>query len=133
MDGRIADVMGAGISPAPQNRAIVLEVDQARQRDFRRWLLVFAVLVAAACFNGWQRLGIVSHGFRLEEMQALRDAEDAAARALRLEIASLREPSRIEKLATRDLHLVEPGLADTRVIERIVPPAQPPSSVRAAR
>jgi len=51
MDGRIADVMGSGISPAPQNRAIVLEVDQARQRDFKRWLLVFAVLVAAASFD----------------------------------------------------------------------------------
>ncbi len=133
MDGRIADVMGSGISPAPQNRAIVLELDKARQRDFRLWLLVFAVLIAAASFDAWQRYGIVEHGFRLERMQQLRDAEDARARQLRLEIASLREPARIERLATRDLHLVVPGLADTRVIERVVPPDQPPSSVVASR
>lgn len=133
MDGRIADVMGSGISPAPQNRAIVLEVDQARQRDFKRWLLVFAVLIAAASFDAWQRYGIVEHGFRLEKMQQLRDAEDARARQLQLEIASLKEPARIERLATRDLHLVVPGLADTRIVERVVPRDQPPSSVVASR
>ena len=108
-------------------------MDKARQRDFRLWLLVFAVLIAAASFDAWQRYGIVEHGFRLERMQQLRDAEDARARQLRLEIASLREPARIERLATRDLHLVVPGLADTRVIERVVPPDQPPSSVVASR
>ncbi|MBP1635869.1 MAG: cell division protein FtsL [Acidobacteria bacterium] len=133
MDGRIADVMGSGISPAPQNRAIVLEVDQARQRDFKRWLLVFAVLIGAASFDGWQRSNIISYGFKLDEMQRARDAADAEARHLRLEIASLSEPARIERLATRELHLVAPGLADTRVIQRITPPEQPPSSVVALR
>lgn len=133
MDGRIADVMGSGISPAPQNRAIVLEVDQARQRDFKRWLLVFAVLIGAASFDAWQRSNIVSYGFKLDEMQRARDAADAKARELRLEIASLKEPARIERLATRDLHLVAPGLADTRVIQRVVPAEQPPSSVLASR
>ncbi|HSK09907.1 MAG TPA: cell division protein FtsL [Vicinamibacterales bacterium] len=133
MQGRVADVLGSGISPAPQNRAIVLEVDQSRQRDLRRWLLVFAVLIAAAAFDGLQRFGIVSYGIRVEQVQQLRDAEDAVARHLHLEIASLREPARIERLATRDLRLVVPGLADTRVIERIVPPDQPPSSVVASR
>ncbi len=133
MDGRIADVMGSGIGPAPQNRAIVLEVDQARQREFKRWLLVFVVLVVTASFDACQRKGIVEHGFRLEQIQRLRDAEDAQARHLRLERESLREPSRIERIATRELHLVVPSLADTRVIERVVSPEQPPSSVVASR
>jgi hypothetical protein len=133
MHGRTADALGFAVSPAVENRKIALEVDQARQRELRRWLVVFVLLMAAACFDGWQRFGIVSHGYNLGEVQRARADEEAKARHLRLTIEALREPGRIELLATRDLRLVSPGLGETRIIERIVPPEQPPSSVVASR
>jgi cell division protein FtsL len=98
-----------------------------------RWLFVVALVVAAALFDAWQRYGILSHGFALEDVQSARAAEEVKARHLRLEIETLLAPARIERVARQQLHLVSPGPEDAVVIERIVPPEQPPSSVVASR
>ena len=133
MQARIVDPMGFAINPAIANRPIALEVDKARQGQLRRWLLAFLVLVAAACFDGWQRSGVVDQAVKIDGLQRqLAKAEDDW-RHLRVEYATLREPSRIARFAERDLHLVPPGLSDFIVIERVVPPDQPPSSVVASR
>lgn len=132
MQVRATDPMGFAIDPVIPNRPVALEVDRGRQREMLRWLLVAAVLVAGALFDGWQRQGIVSHGFRLEDVQARRAAEEMTTRHLRLEIETLRAPARIEALA-RKLQLVQPGPQDATVLERVVPPEQPPSSVVASR
>ena len=55
------------------------------------------------------------------------------ARYLSLEIQTLLAPARIEKVARERLQLVRPGQGDAVVIERVVPPEQPPSSVVASR
>ncbi len=121
------------VSPALPPQQVTLEVDRARLRDYRRWLLVGVLLLGAALFNGWQRSAIVSHGYDLERLQRLRAEEEALGRRLRLEIDSLRSPALIESLARNQLHLVAPGRNDSIVIERVVPPPQPPSSVVASR
>ena len=127
------DAMGYAVSPAIPNRPIALEVDRGRQREMLRWLLAIAVLVAAALFNAGQRQGIVSKGFQLEKVQSQRAAEEMNARYLSLEIQTLLAPARIEKVARERLQLVRPGQGDAVVIERVVPPEQPPSSVVASR
>jgi cell division protein FtsL len=66
-------------------------------------------------------------------MQKERAVEAEVARHLRLEIETLRAPSRIERLATRRLHMVEPGPDDSVVIERVIPAPPPPRSVVALR
>ncbi len=112
---------------------VVLEVDRSRQGEFRRWLAIGCAVLAAALFDGWQRSVPVAHGYRLEEIHRSLAEEDAIGRRLRLEIASLLSPARIEWLATSELHLVAPGRDNAIVIERIVPPPAPPSSVVALR
>src|SRR5580765_7107823 len=69
----------------------------------------------------WQQFDILRHGYRVEEMQRERAAEEEVARQLRLEIETLKSPKRIEELATRKLHLVAPTRDEAIVIERVVP------------
>jgi cell division protein FtsL len=66
-------------------------------------------------------------------MQKERAAQEEINRHLRLEIETLRSPSRIERLATGRLQMVWPGAEDATVIERVIPTAPPPRSVVASR
>jgi hypothetical protein len=131
--GRANTPTAFSLSHAMPPQKVVLQVDVARQLDYRRWLLLGFVLLAAALFDGSQRSAPLSHGYRLEELQRARADEEGIGRRLQLEIASLRSPAVIEPLAIGQLHLVQPGPNDTIVIERVVPPPQPPSSVVASR
>ena len=133
MQGRVNTPTAFEVSPALPRQQVNLEVDQARQREFRRWLLVGLVIIVAALFDGTQRYVPSSLGYQLEQVQQQHAQEDAIARALRLDIAMLRALPRIQGLATNLLHMTAPGRGNTIVIERVVPPEQPPSSVVAAR
>ncbi len=134
MQGKAMDALGFTVSPVIHNQPIRMEVDQARQRDLRRWFLLVVVLVSAALFDGWQRHGITSLGFRREAARRQLAREEQDARHLQLEIASLKSPARIEEaLATYRLNLVPPTHGDFVVLERVVPPVPPPSAVVAWR
>jgi hypothetical protein len=133
MHGRAHPTTAFEMDPVLLPQQIVLEVDRSRQGEYRRWIGIGGLVVLAALFNGWQRSVPVEHGYRLEEIHRSLTEEDALGRRLRLEIASLQTPSRIESLATNALHLVAPGRDNQIVIERIVPAPAPPSSVVALR
>jgi cell division protein FtsL len=131
--GRANTPTAFGLShPLPPQR-VVLQVDATRQHDYRRWLILGFVLLAAALFNGSQRSAPLSHGYRLEKLQRQRADAETEGRRLRGEIASLASPAVIQRLAVGRLHLVPPGRDDAMVIERVVPPQPPPSSVVASR
>jgi hypothetical protein len=133
MNGKAHTTTAFEVNPALPPQQVVLEVDRSRQVEYRRWLLVGLVVLAAALFDGWQRSVPVAHGYRLEEIHRALSAEDEAGRQLRLEIAMLRSPATLEWLAINRLHLVPPGRDDSIVIERVVPPPAPPSSIVASR
>ena len=69
----------------------------------------------------------------METLQRQRAAEEEVNRHLRLEIETLRSPQRIEELATKQLHLVQPPPDRAIVIERVTAPAPPSKSIVAAR
>jgi cell division protein FtsL len=69
----------------------------------------------------------------METLQRERAAEEEVNRHLRLEIETLRSPSRIEELATKKLHLVQPPRDKAIVIERVTAPDPPSTSIVAAR
>ncbi len=129
---RATDPMGFVLSPVIPNRPIRLELDRRWYREMLRWLLVIVVLAAALLFDARQRQGIVKRGALLEEVQSQRAAEEMKTRHLNLEIETLRDPARIEACA-KALNLVRPGPRDAVVIERVIPPEQPPLSVVASR
>lgn len=116
-----------------RNNQIVREVDERRLRDLWMSLGIGLVLVMVLLFSAWQHFELLRHGYKLEQMQRDRSAENDINRHLRLETETLRSPQRIEKLATERLGMVSPGDAEAVVLERVTPPEAPARSVVASR
>jgi cell division protein FtsL len=116
-----------------RNNPIVREVDEARHRELWKSVALAGFLVLVLLFSAWQHFELLRHGYRVEQMQRERAAEEEAARHLRLEIDTLRSPQRIEALATQQLRLVAPSKDEAIVLERVVPSELPGSSVVARR
>ena len=115
-----------------RNNPIVREVDERRLREQWHTLVIVVLFVAIVLFSGWQRVELLQHGYRVEQMQEQRGDEQEINRHLRLEIETLRSPKRIESLAIKRLHLITPETGAAVVIERVVP-AEPPSASVVAR
>jgi cell division protein FtsL len=116
-----------------RNNLIVREVDDERQRQLWRSLAIGGFLVIVILFSAWQHFELLQHGYKIQRMQQQRAAQEEINRHLRLEIETLRSPARIERIATKDLHLVAPGKDQAIVIERVTPSAPPEKSIVAAR
>jgi len=116
-----------------RNNPIVREVDQARQRELWKTVALIVGLVIAALFSAWPHMELMVNGYRIEQLQKQKDAEEEMTRQLRLEIETLRSPKRIEALATARLHLVAPKQDEAIVLERVVPAELPASSIVASR
>ena len=116
-----------------RNNPIVREVDERRQRELWKSVVIGGIVVFVLMLSAWHHFELLRHGYQLEQLQRERAAEAEINRHLRLEIETLRAPQRIEKLATERLGMVEPGVEDAIVLERVVPPAPPACSVVAAR
>ncbi len=116
-----------------RNNPIVREMDEARQRELWKSVGIAGFLVLVLLFSAWQHFELLRHGYKVEQMQRERAAEEEAARHLRLEIDTLRSPKRIETLATEKLHLVTPSRDEAIVIERVLPADPPARSVVARR
>ena len=116
-----------------RNNPIVREVDRERHLEMWRSVAVGVFLVAVLLFSAWQHFELLRHGYRIEEMQKERSAEEEINRHLRLEIDTLRSPARIERLAMQRLGVVAPKADDATVIERVTSTPPPPKSVVARR
>src|SRR6185503_1166971 len=69
-----------------RNNPIVREVDRERHHEMWRSVGVGVFLVAVLLFSAWQHFELLRHGYRIEEMQKERAAEEEINRHLRLEI-----------------------------------------------
>ncbi len=116
-----------------RNNPIVREVDEARQKELWRTVGLILGLVLAALFSAWPHMELMVNGYRIEQLQKEKNAEEERTRELRLEIETLRSPKRIEALATTRLHLVTPKQDEAIVLERVVPADLPASSIVASR
>ena len=116
-----------------RNNLIVREVDEARQRELWKSVAIAGLLVIVLLFSAWQRTELLRHGYRVEQMQREKTAEEERGRQLRLEIDTLKSPKRIEALATGRLHLIAPSRDEAIVIERVIPAEPPAKSVVARR
>jgi cell division protein FtsL len=116
-----------------RNNQIVREVDERRLRDLWQSLGIGVVLVIVLLFSAWQHFELLRHGYRLEQMQRDRAAENDINRHLRLEMETLRAPQRIEKLATERLGMITPSDTEAVVLERVAPSEPPAKSVVASR
>ncbi len=112
-----------------RNNPIVRELDEARHREMWKTVAIAGFLVLVLLFSAWQHFELLRHGYEIEEMQRQRAAEEETTRRLKLEIETLKSPTRIESLATGTLHLVAPGRDEAVVIERVQPSDPPAKSV----
>src|SRR5262249_30743604 len=85
-----ADAFEYAIKKDVRNNPIVREVDRNRQRELWRSVGVGGLLVAVLLFSAWQHFELLRHGYRLEQMQKERMAEEEINRHLKLEIETLR-------------------------------------------
>jgi cell division protein FtsL len=115
-----------------RNNPIVLQMDEARQRELWKSVGTAGFLVLVLLFSAWQHFELLRHGYKLEQMQRERAAQEEAARHLRVELETLRSPKRIERLAIEQLRLVAPDHDEAIVIERVLP-ADPPAKTVVAR
>ena len=129
----MAEAFEYAIKKDVRNNPIVREVDETRQRELWTSVAIASVLVVVLLFSAWQHFELLRHGYRIEQMQRERAAEEETARQLRLEIDTLKSPKRIEALATERLHLVAPDRDDAIVLERVVPAEPPAKSIVAWR
>ena len=116
-----------------RNNPIVRELDEARHRQLWRSAAIGAVLVVVLLFSAWQHFELIHHGYVMEQLHQQKAAEEEIRRRLRLEIDALSSPRRIEEVAIKELHMVEPARDNAIVIERVTPSAPPAKSVVAAR
>ena len=116
-----------------RNNPIVREVDRTRLRELWKSVGFTALLVVLALFSAWPHFEMTLNGYRIEQLQKEKDAEEEMTRQLRLEIETLRSPKRIEMLGTTQLHVVAPKHDEAIVLERVVPAELPASSIVARR
>ena len=116
-----------------RNNPIVRDVDEARQRELWTSVGIAVLLVLVLLLSAWQHFELLRHGYKVEELQRERSAQEDISRQYRLEIETLRSLKRIEALATQELHLVAPSQGEAIVIERVVPADPPTRSVVARR
>jgi cell division protein FtsL len=116
-----------------RNNPIVRQVDEARQRELWTSVAVAVLLVLVLLFSAWQHFELLRHGYKVEEMQRERAAQEDIGRQYRLEIETLLSMKRIDALATGELHLVAPSPEEAIVIERVLPADPPTKSVVARR
>src|SRR5262245_16983168 len=124
-----AEAFEYAIKKDVRNNPIIREVDERRWREQWRSVAFGVLFVGVLLFSGWQRVELLQHGYRLEQMQKARSNEEEINRHLRLEVETLKSPQRIESLALGRLKLVAPETGTAIVIERVVPPEPPPASV----
>jgi cell division protein FtsL len=116
-----------------RNNPIVRDVDEARQRELWTSVGIAVLLVLVLLFSAWQHFELLRHGYKVEELQRERAAQEDISRQYQLEIETLRSLKRIEALATQELHLVAPSQDEAIVIERVLPADPPTRSVVARR
>ena len=120
------------LKKAVHNNIVVREVDEARQREMWQWACILLVFVVVLVVTVWQQWQITHYAYAMQTVKTQQAAEDDTARQLRLKIETLREPSRIQRLALES-GMVAPLGDEAVIVERVVAAPRPPSSVVAAR
>ena len=116
-----------------RNNPIVRDVDETRQRELWTSVGIAVLLVLVLLLSAWQHFELLRHGYKVEELQRERTAQEDIRRQYQLEIETLRSLKRIEALATAELHLVAPAPGEAIVIERVLSADPPTKSVVARR
>ena len=90
------------------NSRLVRVVQPARTRDLARTVALWCVVAGFFLCYGYQRFRCIELSFQLEDLKGRQMQATALNTELKLEVAGLRNPSRIDLIARRQLGLTEP-------------------------
>jgi len=113
------------------NSRLVRHVEPVKLRYYYRTLALGSVLAAFFMLYIYQHFRCIDLSFQLEEVKAKQVEAATLNSSLKLEIASLRNPMRIDIIARRQLGLTEP--LPTQIREYDAPPGAQVAAARFAR
>jgi cell division protein FtsL len=113
------------------NSRLVRHVEPVKLRYYYRTLALGSVLAAFFMLYIYQHFRCIDLSFQLEEVKAKQVEAGTLNSSLKLEIASLRNPMRIDIIARRQLGLTEP--LPTQIREYDAPPGAQVAAARFAR
>ncbi len=93
-----------------ENLVLVRERDRRRARELARLLFGLLPLAAALLSYTWVHTEILQAGYSVRSLEDRLEVLDRSERRLRLEIAFLSSPQRVEAAAASDLGMVFPTL-----------------------
>jgi len=86
---------------AIDNSRVVKVADAERRREMAHFSIAMVVLFVFVMMYAWQHFSAIEYGYKIEAARTQRDTLAESNRELRLELASLRDPERIDALARR--------------------------------
>jgi cell division protein FtsL len=99
------------------NSRLVRHVEPVRLRNYYRTVALGGIVAAFFVFYIYQHFRCIDLSFQLEDVRAKQVEAASLNSSLKLEIASLRNPMRIDVIARRQLGLTEPLPAQVREYE----------------
>lgn len=81
------------------NSRLVKVDDPRRKREMRMFSVSLCMLFALVMLYAWQHFSAIEYGYKIEALQGKRDNLVEANRLLRLDVAQLRDPERIDAIA----------------------------------
>jgi cell division protein FtsL len=99
------------------NSRLVHHVEPVKLRNYYRTVALGGIVAAFFMFYIYQHFRCIDLSFQLEDVKAKQAEAASLNSSLKLEIASLRNPMRIDVIARRQLGLTEPLPAQVREYE----------------
>jgi cell division protein FtsL len=116
------------------NSRLARPIASDRLREMARLIALGALLAGAALFYAWQHFEYLQLRYRVESLKSERSQASELNQQLKLEMAGLRAPSRIDEIARRQLRLTAPVPGQVAPLEQPVEPvvaqARPSGSFR---
>jgi cell division protein FtsL len=99
------------------NSRVVRPVSPHRVRETVRLLALGGLVAAVALLYAWQHFACIQLRYQVESLKSQRAQAAELNQELRLEVAGLRAPSRIDQIARRQLGLTAPALGQVAPFE----------------
>jgi cell division protein FtsL len=116
------------------NSRLARPIASDRLREMARLIALGALLAGAALFYAWQHFEYLQLRYRVESLKSERSQASDLNQQLKLEMAGLRAPSRIDEIARRQLRLTAPVPGQVapldQPVEPVVAQARPSGSFR---
>jgi cell division protein FtsL len=116
------------------NSRLARPIASDRLREMARLIALGALLAGAALFYAWQHFEYLQLRYRAESLKSERSQASELNQQLKLEMAGLRAPSRIDEIARRQLRLTAPVPGQVapldQPVEPVVAQARPSGSFR---